>query len=259
MALSCCLDASTSTNARSMWPFPCLLAILIARAWSRSSIRMDRGGYGPLNNFPPLHGDSAKKNSLFDKTSEHVSTGHQDTIIFPHDEHYHSCCGDTSTVLECTIVDTGSGDGGSEHKNSSDQKDDETLYLVAGSKDTFSCDGSRSCVPTNEQVCSEVMLLKEEGQYQNLQSNSNSVDSFAVSSEGCGSRSGISVPQVADLLGTNAESRTSFVNGFSSESAETFGASALGGEEADRNVNRSEAYAEPPILQHDPGESMKQL
>ena len=219
----------------------------------------DRGGYGPLNNFPPLHGDSAKKNFLFDKTSEHVSTGHQDTVMLPHDEPYHSCCGDTSTVLECTTVDTGSGDGGSEHKNSCDEKDDETLYLVTGSKDTLSCDGSRSCVPTNEQVCSEVMLLKEEGQYQNLQSNSNSVDSFAVSSEGCGSKSGISVPQVADLLGTNAESRTSFVNDFSSESAETFGASALGGEEADRNVNRSEAYAEPPILQHDPGESMKQL
>ena len=40
MALSCCLDASASTNARSMWPFRCLLAVLIARAWSRSSIRM---------------------------------------------------------------------------------------------------------------------------------------------------------------------------------------------------------------------------
>jgi hypothetical protein len=98
-------------------------------------------------------------------------------------------------------------------------------------------------------------LLKEEGQYQNLQSNSNSVDSFAVSSEGCGSKSGISV----DLLGTNAESRTSFVSDFSSESAETFSAPALRVEEADRNVNRSEAYAEPPILQHDPGESMTQL
>ncbi|KAG0513072.1 hypothetical protein BDA96_10G069500 [Sorghum bicolor] len=208
---------------------------------------------------PPLHGDSAKKNFLFDKTSEHVSTGHQDTVMLPHDEHNHSCCGDTSAVLECTIVDTGSGDGGSEHKNSCDEKDGGTLYLVTVCKDTFSCDGSRSCAPTNDQVCSEVMLLKDEGQYQNLQSNSNSVDSFAVSSEGCGSKSGISVHQVADLVGTNAESRTSFVNDFSSESTETFGASALGGEEADRNVNRSEPYAEPPILQHDPGEAMEQL
>jgi hypothetical protein len=118
-----------------------------------------REGCGSLNNFPPLYGDSAKMNFLFDKTSEHVSTGHQDTVMLPHDEHHHSCCGDTSAVLECTTVDTGSGDGGSEHKNSSDEKDDETLYLVTGSKDTFSCDGSCSCPPTNDQVCSEVMLF----------------------------------------------------------------------------------------------------
>jgi len=39
MTLPRCLDASTSMNARSMWPFPCLLAVLIARTWSRSSIR----------------------------------------------------------------------------------------------------------------------------------------------------------------------------------------------------------------------------
>ncbi|KAJ1258243.1 hypothetical protein BS78_10G060000 [Paspalum vaginatum] len=221
-------------------------------------------GCGPLNNFPHLRGDSAKKTILFNETSGHVSTGHQDTILVPHDEHYYRCCGDTSHVPGYSTVDKGAGDGGCEHKNSFDQKDDETLYLVTGCKghrnttNTFSCNGSHSFVPTDGQESNKVMLLGE--QHQNFQSNSNSVHSFAVSSEGSG-KSGISadrpsVHQAADLLGTNSESRTSFIN--ESESRDTFSASALGSEDADHNINGSEAYAEPPILQHDPGEAMKQ-
>uniref|UniRef100_A0A0A9DXB7 Uncharacterized protein n=1 Tax=Arundo donax TaxID=35708 RepID=A0A0A9DXB7_ARUDO len=216
--------------------------------------------------------DSANKNSILDETSEHMSTGHQDT------EYYHSCCGDTSSVLEYSTVDTSTGDGdrGSEHMNSFDQKDGEVLYSVTGSKDninttfTFSSDGSRSCAPTDDQECSKVVLLKEE-QYQDFQSrpelsheNSSSLDSFAASAEGCGSKNGMSADkisghQVADLLGTNSESRTSFINDSSSGSAETFSTSDLGAKSVGCNVNSSEAYAEPPILQHDPGEATELL
>ncbi|XP_062233482.1 uncharacterized protein LOC133930772 isoform X2 [Phragmites australis] len=230
---------------------------------------------GPLSNFPILHGDSANKNSLLEEASKHLSTGHQDTAMLLQDEHYHSCCGDTSSVLEYSTVDTSTGDEGSEHKNSFNQKD-EVLFSVTGSEDrrnttnAFSSDRSRSCAPTKYQECSKLMMLKEE-QYQNFQSrpelapeNSNSMDFFAVSAEGFGSRSGLSADrtsgyQVADLLGTNSESRTSFVNDSSSGSAEAFSTSALGSENVDHNVNGSEVYAEPPILQHDPGEATKFL
>nr|CAB3469678.1 unnamed protein product [Digitaria exilis] len=100
-----------------------------------------------------------------------------------------------------------------------DQEDDETMYLVTDSK---------------------------------------------VLSEGCVSKSGLSVDRtsghlVADLLGMNSESRTSFINDSSSGSAEGFSASALNSENVEHNVNRSEAYAEPPILQHDPGEATEKL
>ncbi|CAN6214903.1 unnamed protein product [Urochloa humidicola] len=228
-------------------------------------------GCAPLSNLAAFHGDNAKKTMhqfLLDETSEHLSTGHEDTVMLPQVEHHRSCCGDTSSVLEYSTVDTSTGDGHSEHKNSFDQKDDETLYLVTGSKDqtntanTSSSDGSRSCAPTDDQECSKAMLLKEE-HYQNFQGNSNSLDSFAVLSEGCGSKSGVSVDRtsgllVADILGMNSESRTSFINDSSNGSAETLGTSALASGNAD-NTNELEAYAEPPILQHDPGEAMEQL
>ncbi|KAL6606729.1 hypothetical protein ACP70R_042382 [Stipagrostis hirtigluma subsp. patula] len=209
---------------------------------------------GPLSNFHTFHGDSANQNSLLHETLDCVSTGHKEATMFCQDETYNSCCGDTSSVLPYSAMDTSAGDGGSEHKNSFDQKDGEVLYSLTGSKDL---------------ECSKVKLLKEE-QYQNFQcrpelahESSNSVESFAVSAEGCGSKSGISADrtsdhQDADLLGTNSESRTSFFNDSSSGSAETLSTSALGGENVDHSVNGSEVYAETPILQHDPGE-MKPL
>uniref|UniRef100_A0A0A9D0L3 Uncharacterized protein n=1 Tax=Arundo donax TaxID=35708 RepID=A0A0A9D0L3_ARUDO len=179
---------------------------------------------------------------------------------------------DTSSVLEYSTVDTSTGDRGSEHENSFGEKG-EVLYSVTGSKDhrnttnSLSSDGSRSCAAT-DQECSKVVLLLEE-QYQNFQSrlelaheNSNSVDSFAVSAEGCRSKSGMSTytatgHQVSDLLGMNSESRTSFINDSSNGSAETFSTSAQGGEHVGPNTNGLEVYAEPPILQHDPGEAME--
>ncbi|OEL33592.1 hypothetical protein BAE44_0005389, partial [Dichanthelium oligosanthes] len=226
-------------------------------------------GCGPLSNFPAFHGDCAEKNFLLDETTEHLSTGHQDTVMLPQVEHQRSCCDDTSSVLEYSTVDTSTGDGGSEHKNSLDQEDDETLYLVTGSKDhrdtvnSSSSDGSRYLAPTDDPERSKAMLLKED-KYQNFQGNSNSVDSFAVLSEGCGSKSGTSVDRtsghlVADVLGTNLESRTSFVNDSSSGSAETFSDSALCSGNVDHSANGSGPNAEPPILQHDPGEAMEQL
>ncbi|PUZ61975.1 hypothetical protein GQ55_4G321400 [Panicum hallii var. hallii] len=226
-------------------------------------------GCGPLINSPAFHGDSAEKIILLDETSEHLSTDQQGTVMLSQVKHYRSCCGDTSSVLEYSTVGTSAEDGDSEHKNSFDQKDDESLYLVTDSKDhrntanTSSSGGSRSCAPTDDQECSKPMLLKEE-QYQNFQGNSNSLDSFAVLSEGCGSKSGISVDRtsghlVADLLGTSSESRTSFVNDSSNGPAGTFSTSAFAVENADHTTNGSEAYAEPPILQHDPGEAMEQL
>nr|CAB3467207.1 unnamed protein product [Digitaria exilis] len=150
-----------------------------------------------------------------------------------------------------------------------DQEDDETMYLVTDSKshtntaNVYSSDGSHNSTRTDDPECCKPMLLEEE-QYRNFQGNSNSLDSFAVLSEGCGSKSGLSVDRtsghlVADLLGMNSESRTSFINDSSSGSVEAFSASALNGDNADHNVNRSEAYAEPPILQHDPGEATQQL
>ncbi|TVU12340.1 hypothetical protein EJB05_45978, partial [Eragrostis curvula] len=223
---------------------------------------------GPLSNLTTLHGDSAKNNSSLDETSGHVSTGYEDNVMLPQDEHYHSCCGDTSSVLEYTTVDTCTVDGGSGNKNS-DQKDDEVLYSVTDSKDhvsntnTSSSDGSRSFGRADDQECSKVVLLNEE-QCQNFRSrpelayeNSNSVDSFAVSAEGCGSKSETSadrayVQRVTDLLGTNSESRTSFTNDSSRGSVETPSTPALGSENA-------EAYAEQPILQHDPGETKTPL
>jgi hypothetical protein len=216
----------------------------------------------------PLIGDSAKRAIVLDETSVHLSTGHQDSVMLPQVNRYHSGCCDTSSVLEYFTVDTSTGDGDGEHKNSFDQKDDETLCLATDSKDhtstvnTSSSEGCPSCTPTDDQGCSKTILLKEE-QYQNFQGNSNSLDSFAVSSEGCGSKSGVSVDRtsghlVADLLGMNSESRTSFINDSSNGSAETFSTYGLGSEDADHNTTGSEAYAEPPILQHDPGEATKQ-
>ncbi|TKW19958.1 hypothetical protein SEVIR_4G053800v4 [Setaria viridis] len=157
---------------------------------------------GPLSNFPAFHGDSAKKTILLDETLEHLSTGHQDTVMLPLIDHCRSCCGDTSSVLEYSTVDTSTGDGDGEHKNSFDQKDDETLCLATDSKDhtstanTSTSDGIPSCTPTDDQECSKAVLLKEE-QYQNFQGNSNSLDSFAVSCEGCGSKSGVSVDRTS--------------------------------------------------------------
>ncbi|KAG2604514.1 hypothetical protein PVAP13_4NG068512 [Panicum virgatum] len=204
-------------------------------------------GCGPLINFPVFHVDSAKNIILLDETSEHLSTDHQ----------------------EYSTVDTSAEDGDSEHKNSFDLKDDESLYLVTDWKDhrntanTSSSYGSRSCAPTEYQECSKHMLLKEE-QHQNFQDNSNPLDSFAVLSEGCGSKSGISVDRtslhlVADLLGMGSESRTSFINDSSNGPNRTFSTSAFGVETTDHTANGSGAYAEPPILQHDPGEAMEQL
>jgi len=143
------------------------------------------------------------------------------------------------------------------------------VYLVTDSKDhrntanTSSSDGSRSCGPTDDQECSKRMLPKEE-QHQNFQGSSNPQDSFAVLSEGCGSKSGISVDStslhlVADLLGTSSESRTSFINDSSNGPARTFSTFAFSVENADHTANGAGAYAEPPILQHDPGEAMEQL
>ncbi|CAL5046315.1 unnamed protein product [Urochloa decumbens] len=226
-------------------------------------------GCGPLSNFPVFHGDNAKRTILLDETSEHLSTGHQDTVMLPQAEHLRSCCGDTSSILEYSTVDTSAGDQDSEDKKSFGHKDDETLYLVTDSKDhtntayASSSDGSRRCAPTDDQECSKAMLLKEE-QYQNFQGNSNSLDSFMVLSEGCESKSGVSVGRppghlVADLLGMNSESRTGFINDSSNGSAETLSTSAFSTENADHNTNGLESYVEPPILQHDPGEAMEQL
>ncbi|KAG2609763.1 hypothetical protein PVAP13_4KG087100 [Panicum virgatum] len=223
-------------------------------------------GCWPLINFPVFHGDSAKKIILLDETSEHLSTDHQGTVMLSQVEHYHSSCGDTSSVLEYSTVDTSAEDGNSEHKNSFDQKDDQSLYLVTDSKDhrntanTSSSDGSRSCGPTDDQECSKRMLPKEE-QHQNFQGSSNPQDSFAVLSEGCESKSGISVDStslhlVAGLLGTSSESRTSFINDSSNGPARTFSTSAFSAENADHTANGAGAYAEPPILQHDPGEHL---
>ncbi|KAK3131731.1 hypothetical protein QOZ80_6AG0510620 [Eleusine coracana subsp. coracana] len=192
---------------------------------------------GPLSNLPALHGDGADSNCSLDETSEHC-TGYEDTVMLPQDEQCQSCCGDTSSVLEYTCT----GDG-SENKNS-DQKVFEVLYPV-----TDSSERSQSCACADDQECNKFVLLNEE-QCQNFGSttelaheNSNSVDSFAVSAEGFGSKGDTSAgrtsdQQVTDLLGTNSESRTSFVN----DSTPALGS---------KNV---EAYAEQPILQHDPGE-----
>ncbi|KAL6898007.1 hypothetical protein ACP4OV_006603 [Aristida adscensionis] len=197
---------------------------------------------GPLGNYPTLHGDSANQNRLLCETSDCVSTDHREALVLRHDGIYDSCSGDTSSVLEYSTMETSAGVRGNEDKNSFDKKDDEILYSVTGSK---------------------------EEQHQNFQcmpelahESSNSVDSFAVCTEGCVSKSLISADktsghQDADLLG-NSESRTSFFNDSSSRSAENFTVSAVSGEN-NHNVNSLGVYAEPPTLEPDPGEDAKTL
>jgi hypothetical protein len=210
---------------------------------------------GPLSNLPTLHGGSADNNSSLDETSEHVSTGHEDIVMLPQDKHYHSCCSDTSSVLEYISMDTCTGDD-SANKNYSDQKDGEVLCSVTDSKDhvsitnTSSSGRSQSYARADDHECRKLILLNEE-QCQNFQNtpelaHENSVDSFAIPAKGCGSKSdtsagGTSDQQVTDVLGMNSDSRTSFVNDPTP---------ALGS----KNV---EAYAEQPILQQDLGKQLR--
>uniref|UniRef100_A0A0E0DXT7 DCD domain-containing protein n=1 Tax=Oryza meridionalis TaxID=40149 RepID=A0A0E0DXT7_9ORYZ len=190
---------------------------------------------GTLNNFAKCYGDSANKNSLLDQTSENVSTDHQEVSMLPQDQHYHSCSGDTSSALEYS--DTNAGDGDSEHRNSFDQKDGETMYPVTG------------------------VLLQAE-QHQKLQgepesSSSHEIsnsDSFIVCAEDSRSKSGLSADRMVTDLETNSESRTGFFNSSSSECGENFSASASSSENAQQKLSGSAVSAEVARLQHDPGE-----